>query len=344
MTIDLLRTLREQVTEDRVSEALETVDDIEAAFSSDRATTGSFDTLATAVRYNTDGDSAPAAAANQHLVAATELEQRRLELNEAILGYLTDEMPPETLVDRIDATIDGYETLSSEREALLDEAGSVPVGVLLHLGPVDRQRVPLGGSVHASTTVANLGDEESGALTVTSRSDDLVSTGVSPASLDGLGSGDRTTVEVDVTGRTAGRGRVRVLVEGDDRASTGFGVEVLEKADYVSEALDLTDRLLSDVENRLEAGGASAALRWLQRRLEEIRRRLAQILARLEDDRSKGQDVDGRIESVIGRFEAVVETLGGGDATRLDDRVVSEYARRCRDAIDILNASLDAES
>lgn len=342
MTEELLRTFREQVADDRVAAALETVDDLEAAFAADRARTAANDVVATAVRYNTDGDSA--AAANDHLEAATELEQRRVELNEAILGYLTVETPPDVVVSRVDAALDAYRTLAAKREALLAVADGVRTGVLLHLAAVEGFRVPKGSSVAVTTELANLGSAGSGPLAVTASADDGVSTAVSPTSLDGLAAGEETAVGVEVGGESTGVARVRLVVEGEEAESTAFRVEVLDKADFLSEALANAERLLSDVEDRVEPGRAGGSLEGLRNRFEEIVRRLEQILDRVGNGTpgGRGDSVDHRIRSVTNRFDSVVNTLENGDETGPGPRVVSEYVRRCRDSVDLLESAIEA--
>lgn len=343
MTEALLRTLRTQVANDRVSEALETVDDLEAAFVSDRKRTEAIDTLAIAVRYRADVDSAAADAATKYLEAATDLEQRRVELNEAILGYIGEELPPKAVVGRIDATLDAYDTLAERRATLQDAAGGISVGVLLQLASIEGFRVPKGDSIAVATEVANLGSDETGSLEVTAESDDTVSIELSPTELEGLASDEEAIVGIDVGGVATGRTRVRISVEGAGTESTAFRVEVLDKADYVSETLSIAERLLTDVEGRMEGDGNDQSLQGLRNRFEEIVRRLEQILDHMEnDDRGKGKSTDNRVNSVINRFESVVNTLENGDEPPLDARVRSEYVRSCRDSIDLLESAIAA--
>lgn len=348
MTETLLRTLREQVANDRVSEALETVDELQAAFAADRARTAADDTLATALRYRSDGDSPAAAAADAHHEAATELEQRRVELHEAIIGYVGGETPPTEVVGRIDATLGAHETLADEREALRDAAGGASIGTVLHLGPIEGFRVPKGDSVAVATELRNLGTDGTDSLKLTADADDTVSTELSPNSLAGLAAGEETAVGVDVGGLATGTARVRVTVEGQTVESTTFRVEVLDKTDYLSEALSIAEQLLADVDGRTGPGNG-ASFQGLRNRLDEIVRRLERIRDRIDSDGTKGKSrgkdksVDNRIGAVSNRFESVANTVENREEVGLDARVVSEYVRRCRDAIDLLESAVAAE-
>ncbi|MGZ0747515.1 hypothetical protein [Haloparvum sp. AD34] len=340
MTENLLKTFRGHVANDRVADALETVDDLHAAFTEDRARTAADDTLATAVHFRTPAETDADDAATEFMEAATDGEQRRVELNDAIAGYIAEETPPEEVVSRVDATLGAYDTLKSKRSALADAADGVSTGVVLHLGPIEGMRVPKGGSVAVATDLANVGNDDAGSLSLSASADDVVSVTLSPTSLDALGSGSETAAGVDVAGEATGTTRVRVTVEGGGGESTAFRAEVLDKADYVSEALSNAERLLSDVEDRMD--GKGGPLVGIRNQLEEMAKRLEQILDRIEN--GKGKDVNNRIESVINRFEALVNTLENDEETGLKPRVRSEYLWRCRDSRDVLESAKTAEA
>lgn len=343
MTGELLRTLRSQVANDQVSEALETVDDLEDAFVSDRARVEADDTFATAVRYRSDPGSSAAAAADSYFQAANDLEQRRIELNEAILGYLREETQPKQVVSRIDATLGAYDTLETESAALRDAANGVSVGAILHLEPIDDLRVPKGNSVAIATVLANLGTAETGSLELSADTDNTVSVELSPTSLDGLAPGEETPVGASFTGESAGTTRIRVAVSGDDAESSLVGIVVLDKADYVTEVLSNAERLLTDVDGRKGDDDDNQSLEGLRNRFEEIVRRLEQILDYMENDgKGNGKGIDNRITSVINRFESVVNTLENGVESPLDARVRSEYLRHCRESIDLLGSAIVA--
>lgn len=339
-TTDVLRRLREELANDRIEAALQTVDDLEDSFATDRARTAATDTLATAVRFNSDTDSAAVTAANEHLEAATELEQRRIRLNEAILSLLVDETDPSTVVGRIDAALTGYDALASARQTLQEASDGVSVGALLHLGLLEDIRVPKGGSRTQSTELQNLGSAGTNGLTVSATDDNIVTVALSPTTIDELGAGRTEPIGVDVTGESTGSTRVRVTVEGGSTESTAFRVEVLDKADYISEALSIATSLREDVAARMASG--SNSLRGLHNKFSELVRRLEQILDRLEsgtNGKGKRNDVDNRIESVRNRFAAIVHLLESDDTTDLDTVVRMEYSSRCRDSSELLETA-----
>lgn len=339
MTVALLEELRTKAQQGQVESALETIDEVEAAFAEDRVRTERIDTLATAVRFGSDSESPAAEAADAHLERATELEQSRIELNEAILNYVTGGGSSETLVERIESTIDAYHALDTARSDLITEAETVDLGVLVHLAPIDDRQVPKGDTAAITTTIENLGDTETGSLSVRLDGNSVVSTTLSPTSVGELPADDDRPVDIGLTGEATGRTRLRLVVEGSRRDSVQFRVEVLDKAGFLSRALSIEERLLGDVREREDS------LRGLESRLRTIKEQLERLIEDVDQTDTPGlgqtNSIDNRIEAVIEKVESMIRTLET-DKT-IDVRTRREYIELANQVIDRLGSAVDAE-
>ena len=343
MTESLLRELKEQVEEGQKAEAIKTIDELQEAFEADRAEMERHDLVATGLRYQSAGDSEPVTVADEFVQVATELDERRVKLNEAILGYLADEGDPKTLVTRIDETLEAYEKVASKREELHEHTDDVHLGVLLRVAEIDPIRVPKGAPVDIETTLENLGSDTETGITIETETEGQISVAVSPETIGSLSPDEQTTLTVTVDGDSTDSGRIRVSAEGDiARESTQFPVEVLDKAAYLTEARNITERLQADLAERKSTPGRGNSGQGLSNRLEEVYRRLNMIIERIESGRGNETEINNRIESVVNRFESVDNMLTNGEADRFDEAVTAEYVALTEDAIDRLEASLEA--
>lgn len=343
MSESLLEALKEQAEAGRREEVLETFDRLESAFAEDRATTDREDVVATVVRYNSKQGSAATSAAQDFTTAATHLEQARIELYDAILGYLAEETTSGTLADRVDETLAAYEEYDEKRQSLQNQTDDVRVGVVLYLAEIDQVRVPKGRVVGAGTTLESVGDEAPTALDVTVTDAAAVTTAVSPEEVESLSPGEEVVIGVSIEGDSTGSGRVRLAVENDDvRESVGFRFEVLDKSDYLSEVLDITDRLLTDLKGREDERGKGNAGNGLENRLTEIRATLEDLLERLEAGNYKRTAINNRIGSVANRFESIENSVERGNNDRFAPLVAREYVTLAENAIDLLEESQDA--
>ena len=345
MTEALLRELKTQIEDGRDAAALDTIDELLDAFDSDRAETRRHDVVATAVRYNSASDSRAATAADEYVEVATELDQARTKLNEAIIGYLTQESSLETLVDPIDETLEAYDELEAKSETLLERTDDVPLGIILHLNDVDQVRVPKGSAVGVGTTLENLGSDAETDISVDATSDAQVSTSVSPEQIDSLAPDEEAAIGLSLEGDSTGDGRIRLTTEGATvRESIQFSVEVLDKVGYLKKARDIATILVEDLDEQEHGRGRGNSSNGLRNRLEEIHDRLGTIIERIDSGRGNENEINNRIESVVNRFEAVKNTLTNGNDERLDEVVSAEYVARSEDAVDLLETSLDAST
>lgn len=343
MSESILRSFRKQVAAGRRDAAIETIEKLEESFESDRTITARDDVLATVVRYNSTSGSEPATVADRYVETATELEQARIELNEAILGYLAEETDSEILVGRIDETIAAYEAVRADRESLYERSEEVPLGVVFHLAESGEVRVPYGGSVGFGTTLANLGDSDAASIDVRLDDESIVSTTVSPNVVDRLDAGEEEAIGVSLEGKSTGRGQVRLTATGNDnRDSITVSVEVLDKVEYLSRVDSIAERITSDLDDRLTEKGVSKGRNGIQNRIKVIQKGLKQIIKRIESEKGGKKSVNNRVDAVVNQFESVRNTLTRGSADRFDPAVRSEYLDLIQEAIDLLNESREA--
>lgn len=170
-----------------------------------------------------------------------------------------------------------------------------------------------------------------------------MSSQVDPESIANLSSNDETSISLTLTGKSANRGRGRLVVEGECLESVEFQIELIDKVGFLSEALSITERLLDDVENR--SGGRGGRSSDIPNRLSEIERRLSRIVDRVRQDNGKGnsKSVDNKIESIINQFDALIQKLTKSNGTDLSERARAEYVQLCKDAVNSLEQAIKAE-
>lgn len=342
MTESLLTDLRYHVADGNTEAAVVTADELLDAFDDDRTEARRNDIVATHVRYDVDEGSDAAVAADEYLKAATERDQARIQLADAVVGFLYRGEDSEVLIDRIDETLAAYEAVRPKRDALLEHAEETSMGVVLHLDEVERTRVPVGSSVGATTTLENLGDQSERNIEFEASGEAPVSLTFSPPAFDDFAPGEREFVGLGLEGESTGQGRIRVAVEGEQtRESVQFSVEVLDRAGYLREVVDLTTMMLNDLEDATGEQGGGNGSNGLQNRLEGIRDRLENLLAQIQS--SDGQpNVERRIGPVRNQYEAVVRTLENAPDHRYDPVNRVAYTQRAKEAVELLEASLEA--
>lgn len=343
MSIDMLRELREQISAGRRDEALTTVDRLLTSFDSDRESTTRSDTLATTVRYNAEAGSEPETAADNYLEAATELEQTRIELHEALLGYLAEETASTTVVSKIDETISSYEGLQTERESLAEHADAVPLGPVLHMRGIKDTRVPYGGSTGIGTEVENIGDSSVTDMDLQTSGDQLVSTSVSPDTIETLAPNSKEAIGLSLTGEATGQGRLRLSADGAEAGeSTEIAVEVLDKIDYLRRVDSIADRVLTDAERRIEERSPDRADEF-KNRIETARRWLDRTIERAESGEIDEDQVDNRIETATYWLVALLKIASGREMEAISDATLAEYTELIKEALELLEESKEAK-
>lgn len=341
MTVALLQELRDHVDAGRRGEAIEMIDDVLESFEGDRATAGRDDVRATAVRYGSRTESDPATAADTYLQTATEVDQARIELTEALIGYLAEETGPKVVVQRIDAVLEAYDALDSDRAALAEHADDASLGVVLSLSEIDVPRVPYGGSIGVGTTLSNLGDATESDVALATSDAEGLSASLSPAAIDVLGPDDEETVGVSLTGGSTGEGRLRITAEGEAGGDAiEVTTEVLDKMDYIRRVLEIAERLLSDAEKRLEDHEESDEFTGL---LQQGRTWFDRIDQRVESGRLDEERLDRSIPGGIDWLERIRGNLQQHEIPDLDPAVKTEYLSLLEKAIELLEESRKAE-
>lgn len=91
---------------------------------------------------------------------------------------------------------------------------------------------------------------------------------VDPESIGTLTGDSEPTISLSITANATGRGRGRLAVDGQRRESVEFRIEVLDTADFLTQAVSITERLLNDVDDRTSGRGDASSD--IQNRLTEI--------------------------------------------------------------------------
>ncbi|WP_225335551.1 hypothetical protein [Halomicrobium urmianum] len=338
-----LQELKEQITAGQRAAALAAVDDLLASFDSDRRTAARDDALATVVRYNAAPESEPAAVADRYTETATELEQTRIELHEALLGYLGEETTASTVVDKIEETISSYETLQTEREALTEHADSVSLGPVLHMYGVEDARVPYGGSTGVGTELENVGDSSVTDVDLQTSGDQIVTTSVSPDTVETVAPESKEAIGLSLTGAATGQGRLRLSADGAEaRESTEIGVEVLDKIDYLRRVDSIANRVLTDAEKRIEERSPDRADEF-KNRIETARTWLDRTIERAENGEIGEAQVDNRIETATYWLVALLKVASDREMDAISDAALAEYTALIKEALDLLEESKEAK-
>lgn len=343
MSAEVLKDLKKRISAGQRTEALTTIDRLLESFDSERETTGSDDTLATVIQYNTASGSEPAKAADSYMEMATELEQRRIELHEVLLGYLAEETAPRAVISKIDETISSYETLQTEREALTEHTDAVPLGPVLHMYEIEDTRVPYGGSTGVGTEVENVGDSDVVAIDFRVSGSQVVSTSVSPETIETLNPDSTEAVGLSLTGEATGRGRIRLAAVGAEaRESTEIPVEVLDKVDYLKRVDSIADRVLTDAERRIDERSPDRADEF-KNRIETARTWLDRTIERAENGEIDEEQVDNRIETAIYWLAALLKIASNREIDEIDDAALVEYTALIKEALELLEESQKAK-
>lgn len=358
---DALTTLSDALQADDPSQVESATESVLEEFDARRQREDALEDLLVAVDARTpDRTTTPEGTAAEDLqVAIVELEQARLDLDTAIVGYLSDETGADEALAAVDAVSDARTTVDSRTDDLTDALAAsertLPP-VLTLTGPSQRV-VPKGDSVELSYTLENLGGTATDSISVTL--DESVPLSVSQPDLEPLAPNTETTVVLAGTPDSNGVSEGLLKAEGAGRSATAeLRLVVAAKADYLTTARNDAESLAttaaelqsddesesgSNSKNGNNGGGASGGgLAAVENKARTTVKRLERLIDRIESGRTNARQLDQKIAAVEELVETITVTLNG-EGTTLTATERAVFENTTSGILDSLEAARDAD-
>ncbi|QPV64645.1 hypothetical protein I7X12_08575 [Halosimplex litoreum] len=228
----------------------------------------------------------------------------------------SDEADVETLREQaaqLRARETQYHDAAAEAESAVHEADVQGMLELVSFSPVS-DTVPKGSTVAVTGVLVNVGDEQiSGIESTVETSDGIAVSDRSGLSSD-LSGGARSDVTLTVSGNATGPQDLTIESSSDSTISrTNLSITVRDKPQYLTDAVQMIDELLSRIEGGDVHHGIANAL---SKKLENARRKVvsARDSARHGDEDAANRDLNPAI-NMIEAFREQLQSLdeGGGN-------------------------------
>lgn len=235
MTVSTLDALRRAIERGDSAEVFSLADDLDKAFERDRERESRYDALGIGIRYAASVGDDVIDTVDEYAEEVVTLEQRRIVLEQALLGYLTNETPTKAVIKIIQDLSDRYQMIEQHREELINVKNSARIPPILSLSQVPDTDVAVGESISLVTTISNLGNEAATDLSVGFETE--IDATYSPMTIDKLAGDASCKVTIQAKSDQAGSFPVEVSV-GNDRyeESIKFWVTVFDQVGYLERA------------------------------------------------------------------------------------------------------------
>lgn len=313
MTVSTLDALQRAIERGDSVEVFSLADDLDEAFERDRERESRYDALGIGIRYAASVRDDVIDTVDEYAEEVVTLEQRRIALEQALLGYLTNETPTKTVIEMIQDLSDGYQILEQRREELIDVKTSVSLPPILSLSQIPDTDVSVGESIALETTVSNLGNGAAMALSVDIESE--MDTTYSPATIEELPGDANQNVTIRFESDQAGSFPVEINV-GNDRysESIGFRITVLDRVGYLEQARAFAEAGGNVVANSNDRSGRS--LRGIGNQLSRIGDQLEKIISRIERGNRPDHAIINQLHAILNRLNAIENQLSSASGKR----------------------------
>lgn len=341
MVQDLLESLRTAVRDDDRSRAVELTAELLDAFERNRATVRARANLARTARDRARGNSDVVEAATTVLELAPKTNEAKIEVDEALLGYVSGTEPGD-LPDALTAAIevhDSFDERASQLTATI-EGADVDLPVFVTVVAPNQFVVPKGRPVDGRVSIRN--DTTQPAADVAVSLDSDAELALSETAIDRIPPGEAATVRLVGT-PTDGEFRPQVTATVDDQSdSASPHLLVQNKRTYLEQAVDELVKLYNDLAvaaaraddsgagagggrgggtggNGTAGGNDSLVPPGIDNTARTIARRTLQIIDQIEASGSSGngrsdagpapEAIDNQIGSVVNEVEAFANQI-----------------------------------
>lgn len=340
MIEETLETVEESIEEEDKQAVAEYLDDLVDAFDQRRSEAEAVDAVANELRYHQNGDDGMGAV-EQYAETFSETSRNRMQVQQAVIGYLTGETTKEKVLDAIQNAREVEARFTDEMETVSEQADEIEIPPTLSISGPRQIEVPKGTDLSEQFQLNNYGGESDESVELS------VETGleieVVPEAIDTLDADDSVGLTIEGSPTEVGVHNTYLHAEGEEiRTTIETAIAIGGRSEYIEKAREqITTRLEFVRKLKPDAPGSGGGLNGVENKFETADKRLSKIKSDIgEDDPEEIADrldaVGNLLETIPGHVRAIEDIHvpeGQGEILVQDTKAVIETIETAIDAV-----------